>query len=87
MLAALKKHPVISAFGIGILTLVFEWIAVYAFCVAITSSAKCPEYPGDPCDAAPMLVMSIFIVSLPVTILVAVFVLVIALVALPREEM
>jgi hypothetical protein len=46
----------------------------YALGYWIMLSAECPSYINDPCDAAPMLAMSVWMISVPVSLGVAGFV-------------
>jgi hypothetical protein len=64
-----RSVSVVTVFGgAAILTL----IAAFFLGMSILSSAQCPEYPGDPCDAAPMLVMSLWIFSIPASLIVGI---------------
>ncbi|MEP7149108.1 MAG: hypothetical protein ABI857_09520 [Acidobacteriota bacterium] len=74
MLGFLRRYPVLSIVLVFVSTMVAVLGMSYGFGIWIMSSAECPSYPNDPCDAAPMLVMSLWMLSLPVSVGIAAFV-------------
>ena len=67
----LSEHLYLSVLIIFVSTTFAILAAAYLLGILILSSATCPHYAGDPCDAAPMLVMSLWVVSIPVSIITA----------------
>ena len=67
----LSEHLYLSVLIVFVSTTIAVLAAAYLLGILILSSAACPQYAGDPCDAAPMLVMSLWAVSIPMSIIVA----------------
>jgi len=67
----LSEHLYLSVLIVFVGTTFAVLAAAYLLGIWILSSATCPDYAGDPCDAAPMLVMSLWVVSIPASVIIA----------------
>ncbi len=59
-------------FGLSVFAVTFTVVVSVMFVLGIyiVNSAECPRYKGDPCDAAPMMAFSLWMMSLPVGLFV-----------------
>lgn len=65
----LRRHPLSSIAGVFFGTILIVVGFSYFIGTLLVSSSKCPAYPNDPCDAAPMLAISIWMLSVPASML------------------
>jgi len=67
----LCKHPYLFGSIVFAGTTFVVLAEAYLLGISILSSAECPSYLGDPCDAAPMFVMSLWMISIPIALAAA----------------
>ena len=64
-------HPFLSSAGLFVGALLGALTVAYLMGIWILSTANCPSKPNDPCDAAPMLVMSLWMLAIPASLVLA----------------
>ena len=69
----LNRYPFLSLVGVFLTTGGVVIGFAYSLALLAVASAECPKYHGDPCDAAPLLAMSILTLSIPVSVIAAAF--------------
>ena len=74
MIEVLQRHPIAGLIAVFFTVNTAVIGCFYFLGHSIVQNAECPRYPNDPCDAAPMLAISLWAISIPISLGAAAFV-------------